>query len=51
MDYLEYKGYNGSVEYSEADNCLLGKVLGISKDLILYEGNTVMNYERTLNVQ
>ena len=27
MDYLEYKGYKGSVEYSKADNCLCGKVL------------------------
>ena len=41
MDYLEYKGYKGSVEYSKADNCLCGKGLGMSKDLILYEGNTV----------
>ena len=41
MDYLEYKGYKGSVEYSKADNCLLGKVLGMSKDLILYEGNDI----------
>lgn len=41
MDYLEYKGYKGSVEYSKADNCLCGKVLGLSKDLILYEGNTI----------
>lgn len=41
MDYLEYKGYKGSVEYSKADNCLLGKVLGMNKDLILYEGNTI----------
>ena len=41
MDYLEYKGYKGSVEYSKADNCLFGKVLGMSKDLILYEGNTI----------
>ncbi len=41
MDYLEYKGYNGAVEYSKADNCFLGKVLGMSKDLILYEGNTI----------
>ncbi len=38
MDCLEYKGYRGSVEYSKADNCLHGKVLGMSKDLILYEG-------------
>lgn len=43
MDYLEYKGYKGSVEYSKADNCLFGKVLGMSKDLILYEGSTMMN--------
>ena len=41
MDYLEYKGYKGAVEYSKADNCLFGKVLGMSKDLILYEGNTI----------
>ena len=41
MDYLEYKGYLGSVEYSKEDNCLFGKVLGMSKDFIAYEGNTV----------
>ncbi len=41
MDYLKYKGYLGSVEYSEADNCLEGKVLGMSKDSITYEGNTI----------
>ena len=41
MDYLEYKGYKGSVEYSKADNWLVGKGLGMSKDLILYEGNTI----------
>jgi|SRR5574344_569355 predicted HicB family RNase H-like nuclease len=41
MDYIEYKGYKGSVEYSKADNCLCGKVLGMSKDLIAYEGNTI----------
>ena len=33
MDYLEYKGYKGSVEYSKEDNCLFGKVQGKSKDL------------------
>ena len=41
MDCIEYKGYKGSVEYSKADNCLCGKVLGMSKDLIAYEGNTI----------
>jgi predicted HicB family RNase H-like nuclease len=38
---LEYKGYKGSIEYSEADNCLFGKVLSLNKDLILYEGHTI----------
>lgn len=41
MDYLEYKGYKGSVEYSKEDNCLVGKVQGMSKALILYEGQTL----------
>ena len=41
MDYLGYKGYKGSVEYSKVDNCLFGKVLGMNKDCITYEGNTI----------
>ncbi len=41
MDYLEYKGYKGSVEYSKEDDCLFGKVQGMSKDLIAYEGQTL----------
>lgn len=42
MDYLEYKGYKGSVEYSKEDNCLCGKVQGMgNKALILYEGTTI----------
>jgi len=41
MDFLEYKGYKGSVEYSKEDNCLFGKVQGMSKALILYEGYTL----------
>ena len=41
MDYLEYKGYKGSVEYRKEDNCLFGKVQGMSKELILYEGQTL----------
>jgi hypothetical protein len=24
MDFLEHKGYKGSVEYSKEDNCLFG---------------------------
>lgn len=41
MDFLEYKGYKGSVEYSKENNCLFGKVQGMSKALIAYEGQTL----------
>jgi len=41
MGNLKYKGYAGSVDYSEDDNCLFGKVLGMSKDAITYEGTTI----------
>ena len=37
---MEYKGYIGSVEFSEADQILFGKVQGIHS-LISYEGTTV----------
>ena len=35
---LQYKGYVGSIEYSEEDGLFFGEVLGI-KSLISYEGN------------
>ena len=41
MGYLKYKGYTGSVEYSEDDKCLFGKVQGMMRDNITYEGATV----------
>ena len=34
---IEYKGYVGSVEYSESDKLFFGKVQGI-RSLISYEG-------------
>ncbi len=37
MNYLEYKGYTGTIEYSHEDNLLYGQVLGI-RSLISYEG-------------
>ena len=40
-NYLTYKGYIGSVEFSLADNCLHGKVLGLDRGLIAYEGITL----------
>ena len=36
---MEYKGYLGSVEFSEEDALFYGKVLGI-RALISYEGST-----------
>jgi predicted HicB family RNase H-like nuclease len=41
MGYLKYKGYTGSVEFNEDEDCLSGKVLGMMKDSITYEGKTV----------
>ncbi len=41
MGKLKYKGYIGSVEYSEDDKCLFGKVQGLHGTLISYEGTTV----------
>ena len=37
---MEYKGYIGSVEFSETDGVLFGKVQGI-RSLISYEGRSV----------
>lgn len=39
-NYLEYKGYLGTVEFSAEDNCLFGKIIGIN-DLINYEAQGV----------
>lgn len=41
MGVLKYKGYTGNVEYSEEDNCLYGKVQGMHRHLISYEGNSI----------
>lgn len=41
MGQLKYKGYIGSVEYSDEDKCLFGKVQGLHGTLISYEGTTV----------
>ena len=42
---LEYKGYYGSVEFSNEDETLYGKVLGI-KSLISYEGESIKSIKR-----
>ncbi len=40
-NFLKYKGYVGSVEFSPEDNCLFGKVQGLKGTLISYEGTSV----------
>lgn len=40
MNTLKYKGYIGSVAYSEADEVFFGKIEGID-DLVNYEGKSV----------
>jgi len=39
-DLFEHKDYNGTIEYSAADNVMFGKVLGI-RNLLSYEGNSL----------
>ena len=41
MGFLRHKGYIGSVEYSEEDNCLYGKVQGLCQACITYEGSNI----------
>lgn len=38
---LKYKGYSGSVEYSQEDGCYEGCVQGLHGTLISYEGSSV----------
>ena len=40
MKTLKYKGYVGSIDYSEDDGVLFGEILGID-GLVSYEGKTV----------
>ena len=37
---MTYKGYVGTVEYSEEDGCLFGRIAGIH-DIITYAGESV----------
>ena len=42
MNTMHYKGYIGSIEVSEADNCLYGKVIDLpAGTAITFEGETV----------
>ena len=46
---MEYKGYIGSVEFSEEDEVFFGKVLGI-RALISYEGTTAKELVQDFHV-
>jgi predicted HicB family RNase H-like nuclease len=53
MKYFNYKGYSGSIEYSEEDELLFGKVMGIN-GLLSYEGQTgkelEANFKETIDI-
>ena len=45
---LNYKGYFGSVEFSDEDNVLHGRIIGIN-DRITYEGDNVKSLKQDFN--
>ena len=45
---MSYKGYIGTVEYSEEDGCLFGRIAGIC-DSISYEGESVAEIKLAFN--
>ena len=46
INFLKYKGYLGTIEYSEEDKLLCGEIAGI-KDLVLYHGNDINDLEKS----
>ena len=46
MGRLKYKGYSGTVEYDESVGYLVGKIVGLKKALILYEGNSIEELQK-----
>jgi len=44
-DYLTYKGYKGTVEYSAADDLLYGKIIDIP-DLFMYDGDSLVTLKK-----
>lgn len=45
MKPMTYKGYQASIDYSDEDGCLVGRVVGI-KDLITFHGTSVAQIRR-----
>ncbi len=46
LKYLSYKGYTGDIEINLSEKYLFGKVLGLDKGLISYEGKTLEELEQ-----
>ena len=46
MGTFKYKGYTGSIEYSEEDHCFVGEVLGLRRDGIIFEGTSVEELQK-----
>ncbi|MBF0523445.1 MAG: type II toxin-antitoxin system HicB family antitoxin [Candidatus Omnitrophica bacterium] len=45
IDMMQYKGYYGSVHYSDEDKCFFGKIEHI-RDLVSYEGHDVATLKK-----
>lgn len=46
MNFLKYKAYTGSVELDAEDNTFYGKVMGLHRDAILFEGDSVVELRK-----
>lgn len=43
---MRYKGYIAKIEYSDEDECFCGKIEGMKRDLICFEGETVKELKK-----
>ena len=43
---MQYKGYWAEIKYSDADECFWGKVEGLKKTSITFEGKTVKELKK-----
>ena len=43
---MKYRGYWAEIKYSDEDECFCGKVEGLKKDLISFEGETVKELKK-----
>ena len=46
MGLLRYKGYTGKIDYSEEEKTFFGKVLGLRRDGIIFEGDSVFEIRK-----